>query len=1431
MEDQKKTKTQLIAELEEMRRRVSEEKKNQLLQTVTLAVAKCQNLHSALEVTLRNVVEATGWDFGEAWLPNSSGTALEYNQVWFGSNKDLEKFKRLSKEFTFPLGLGLPGRVWLSKQPEWIQDVSVEPDTHFCRAMDAAKIGLKASFGVPVSADNQVLAVLVFFMVAPHEEDMRLMELVSAVTAQVGSIILRSKAEEAIRNSEASLAQAQRIAHLGSWDCDLISDKCTWSNELYRILGYDRQIIAPSRAAILDHVHPDDQEYVKKTILEFTRDSEVEKTFEYRIIRRDGAERFIKGSLWKEKADNPIKMKGTLLDITELKQAQRAMQESEEKYRSIFENALEGIFQSTPEGRFLSANPAMARIWGYETPEEMIASVKNIPRQIYVNPHLREELENLIQEKDEVRGLEYQVRKKNKEVIWVLENARTVRDASGKLLYYEGNIQDITERKQAEEKICQSRENQRILLDNIQTQVWYLTDDHTYGAVNKAHADFVGIKVEELAFKDMFEVFSKEFVEARQKKNAEVFKTGQKVTTEAWVLNASGERRLISIVKSPKRDDKGNVEYVVCSAEDITERVQAEQALRESEEKLRSTLMSIDDLVFSLDMDGVFSEYYQPPGNSDVYLSPEMFLGKAYQEVLPPSIAQLFDDSISAALSSGGVEQIEYSLPMLGETKWYNARISSRKNKVGEHIGTTVVVRDITKQKQAEAEIRHQISELETLYENGLAISGLLDQKKIARRVIEVLEQNLDWHHVAIRLYHSESDQLELLAFNLPGVEKGEMKKQIDHLNQVVSTPNQGLSGWVVKHKRTARISNLSEDNRYVETYPDLESGLYVPLMVGDSVIGSIAVESKKKSAFSAEDERLLLTLANQAAISLENAQLYLDLQHELEERFFAEEQLVKLNLELEQRVATRTAEIESTRRRLELATSVAGFGVWERTVGFDEQIWDAQMHNIYGTSSEEFKPTYAKWLEFVYPNDREMVKEKIERALEESVPYAIEYRIIRTDGSLRQIVSRAVALFDQENNRTKMIGVNIDVTTTRQAEETLRMANTELERALRVKDEFLANMSHELRTPLNAILGLSESLLEQIAGTLNEKQQRYLRTISESGHHLLEMINDILDLAKIEAGQVILDIGKVNIHQVCQASIRMVKQQAQKKEQKITVEIDEDINMLWADERRLKQMIVNLLSNAVKFTPQGGKLGIKVEARRANNAILIRVWDNGIGISAEDQKRLFKPFVQLDSGLARENVGTGLGLALIAQLARLHGGHLEIDSTPNHGSCFTICLLWKPAKQTGPLPYLQEGNETTTTVSSVGKGNTILLVEDTDEVVMMVKDYLELRGYHVAVAKNGRDGIAEARRIHPDLILMDVMMPIMDGLEATRKIKSELALAKIPIIGMTALAMQKDRESCLAAGMNEYLSKPVELKELLSLIQHHLSSEEERNL
>ncbi len=391
-----------------------------------------------------------------------------------------------------------------------------------------------------------------------------------------------------------------------------------------------------------------------------------------------------------------------------------------------------------------------------------------------------------------------------------------------------------------------------------------------------------------------------------------------------------------------------------------------------------------------------------------------------------------------------------------------------------------------------------------------------------------------------------------------------------------------------------------------------------------------------------------------------------------------------------------------------------------------------------------------------------------------------------------------------------------------------LRQANVELARAMRAKDEFLANMSHELRTPLNAILGLSESLQEQVYGSLNERQLRSISTIEGSGRHLLGLINDILDLSKVEAGKLELNLESVWVAEVCQASLLFIKEMAQKKNLRLAFHPDPQPVKLLADPRRLKQILVNLLTNAVKFTPAGGEVSLEVTTDPLEEMIRLAVQDTGIGIKAEEMAKLFRPFSQIDSSLARQHEGTGLGLTLVRRLVELHGGSVSLESAgiEGLGSRFTVSLPWQPRAEE-PFVPVSSGHkggslETGAALPAAGgeRTGTVLLAEDNKMNITTISDYLIRLGYTVMVARNGREALERADETQPDIILMDIQMPGLDGLQATRHLRADPRFAATPIIALTALAMPGDRERCLAAGATDYMTKPVSLKGLAQRIE-----------
>ncbi len=389
---------------------------------------------------------------------------------------------------------------------------------------------------------------------------------------------------------------------------------------------------------------------------------------------------------------------------------------------------------------------------------------------------------------------------------------------------------------------------------------------------------------------------------------------------------------------------------------------------------------------------------------------------------------------------------------------------------------------------------------------------------------------------------------------------------------------------------------------------------------------------------------------------------------------------------------------------------------------------------------------------------------------------------------------------------------------------EALSRINTELSRALRHKDEFLATMSHELRTPLNGILSFADLLTEQIAGPLTERQLRQVKHIETSGQHLLALINDILDLAKVESGHLDITVETHPIAVICESSLLFIREIAIRKRVQVSFVCQNTTSVMETDGRRLKQMLVNLLGNAVKFTPAGGQVRLEVAINAEHEQITFVVEDTGIGIAAEDLGRLFQPFTQIDNSLTRQHEGTGLGLALVRRLANLMGGNVRIESAGiGKGSVATLILPWHPP--TAPLPPTTRVEPVSSPHEQTTQNAIILLAEDNETTISAISEYLSAHGYEVVVARTGEEAIMQAIETRPDLIVMDIQMPVMDGLAATQQLRALPAFKAPPIIALTALAMPGDRERSLAAGVNAYLSKPVSLRILLATIKTMLSS------
>jgi PAS domain S-box-containing protein len=465
------------------------------------------------------------------------------------------------------------------------------------------------------------------------------------------------------------------------------------------------------------------------------------------------------------------------------------------------------------------------------------------------------------------------------------------------------------------------------------------------------------------------------------------------------------------------------------------------------------------------------------------------------------------------------------------------------------------------------------------------------------------------------------------------------------------------------------------------------------------------------------------------------------------------------------------------------------------------------------------------------YFTDSHRAEAAINRVLSEGKVTNYELTARARNGTLTVVSYNATTFHDRDRSLQGVFASARDMTELKRYERTLQQKNVELEDASRMKSEFLANMSHELRTPLNAIIGFSEILKDGLIGEMSEQQRGFIGDIFGSGKHLLSLINDILDLSKVEAGKMTLDLENVQASSTFANSLSIIREKAASRNINLVMDDAEDLGTIQADPRKIKQILYNLLSNAVKFSSEGGQVTLRaVRVPRKEVGQLSGTWtgrslplsksefaeflkisvtDTGIGISLQGLERLFKPFSQIDSGLARRFEGTGLGLAMVKLLAELHGGTVAVESAVGEGSCFTV---WLPLRNTGKSTLTPErGAPVVRSDSAIGV-RTALVVEDDFKSADLIRVQLEAEGFSVLHAASAEAALVLAVQQPLSLITLDIMLPNMDGWEFLSRIKQVPNLRRIPVVIISIVADSKRGFSLGAAAV---MQKPISRQEL----------------
>ncbi|NMF57830.1 PAS domain S-box protein [Pseudanabaena yagii] len=1202
----------------------------------------------------------------------------------------------------------------------------------------------------------------------------------------------RKQAENDLKRTTQLFREAQRIAHCGNWEHNLIENTVYWSDEVFRIFEVAPQQTV-SYEVVLNGIHPDDREIVDKTYTKSISDR-IPYNLVHRLLMPDGRVKYVQAQCETLYANDgsPIRAQGTVIDITNLKVAElelasinaeleervnRLAQERETRYRILMDGASDAIILADTQGYILEVNSKAEELLGYSRDElaTMHFSQLHPPEDL---PHLIKAFEQFTKQ-EIAQVFDVNFLSKNGEVIPVDISASVI-EFDGKPIA-QGIFRDIRDRKKIEQALRESEIRFRRVFESNIVGMMFTDFDGIITDANDRFLEMLGYTRAELEAKQInwATMTPPEYAQQDLEIIANLEKHRVNDPFEKAYYHKDGHLVYILLAAALLSEKDSSC---VCLAVDISDRKQIEEQLQ-LQAKKKQLLFNITNAIRQS-------------------LNTEDILHTAVNEV-----RQL--------LEVDRVAIYRFQSDWSGEFI-----IESRANGWIELVGDDVnkIWEDTYLQETQGGRFRHH----ETMTVNDIYQAGL-------------------------------------------------QPCHIDLLKQF-------------------------QARAYVIT----------PIFVGDRLWGLFAMyDNSKPHEWTALEVDLLEQIASQLAIAIYQANLYQQVQTELKIRQQAEAaiaqqlnqqrtlgaitQRIRESLDINEILATVTQQVKDVLqcdrvivfrlyhdgRSQIVEERVSSEFASLKNQHWEDEVWSQEILDCYWQGQPRIVPDVMNdiWTDCLVDYSREgQIQSKIVAPIlqelhdrenhrwvdasqgnklwgvlvvhacqEKRVWQDAEAQVLQQIANQLAIAIQQASLFEQvQRELSDRQKAQQQLTRTNQQ---LALSNEELARATRLKDEFLANMSHELRTPLNAILGITEGLCEEVFGSLNDQQKNVLQTIEKSGNHLLELINDILDLAKIESGEVTLEVTSTNIRQLCQASVVFINQQALQKQLQLTLNIGSQLPDLIIDERRIRQVLINLLNNAVKFTPSGGRISLDVnlESNPSNNIdanindsshgnvkywVTFTITDTGIGITPENLKKLFQPFIQVDSALNRQYEGTGLGLALVKRIVELHGGYVNASSEFGVGSRFMISLPYLadtlPSNLTQSSPEPVEPMSITDNNDDTIAPPLILLAEDNEANIVTISAYLQAKGYRLIIAKDGREAVDLVLSEEPDLVLMDIQMPSMDGIEAIKLIRSK-NLLDLPIIALTALAMAGDREKCLEAGATDYMSKPIKLKQLATTIQQHL--------
>lgn len=963
---------------------------------------------------------------------------------------------------------------------------------------------------------------------------------------------------------------------------------------------------------------------------------------------------------------------------------------------------------------------------------------------------------------------------------WAYISKLPIKDIQGNISGLVGMSYDITERKEEQDQLTFLFQ----ILDNLADSVRVTDETGRIVYLNKSICKNLDINQEDAQKYFIWEIstlikdqeYWKTFLEELYTKKTNFFET--KSINKSLGLEFPVE---LSVTLLNIREKQ----YVLSVGRDISKRKAAEKALRESEEFKASLISSINDIVFVLNNDLCFVEYHEPD-KKELFRLPEDFFNKSLESIKIPKEAKNTIKTTLAECENKKFSKSEFKIKSDHSEQWYEITSTQFKDPNGEKKGYTCTVRNITERIISNEIIKQQLLLQDILIKiSSVYINADLEN---VGEIIQNSLKDLGEFVGSNRAYIYEYNFKEYYATSLYEWCADGSNCKIDKLQKM---PLSNLSEQIIKHAKGKEFHEnktdyITVENEIKKTVPNIHS-LTIPMLQNYNLIGFVGFDFVGKTHRYTQKEKDLLFVFSQMLVNVWERQ--------------SQEALLKLQ--------------EQKYRNI---ISNMKLGLLE--VGYDERIIFANetfcsmtgysLNDIVGKNAPEI---------LLFP-DNYGIQSKIKTARINGQADSYELCIKNKNGEKNWWYISGAPNYNDKKELIGSIGVFLDISDQKKMKADLEEALSKAEIASHAKELFLANMSHEIRTPLNVITGMIRELGKE---NLTDKQRSYVRYSENAADHLLAIINNILDISKIEAGEYELLYKEFSVSAMVANVKSILFSRIKDKNLDFILEISEDIKpALIGDVSRMRQILINLINNAIKFTEKGFiKLKVSVQDEtETSQHLLFEVQDSGVGIDKNFISRLFDKFSQEMNENNRKFEGTGLGMSITRELIRLMGGKIEVESEKGVGTR----IFFSIEMEIGDESKLISNKPHKYADSLVG--TKVLLVEDNEMNRFIAVQSLKYVGCKVTEAVNGKNAVEKARTGKYDIILMDIQMPEMDGVEATKTIRNQLKNTT-PIIALTANAFKHDIDNYISVGMNNYLIKPYLETDLFNMIEKYTVNEQ----